>query len=134
MRNCIVTFLILILSAVGAVAQEQLVKDKFVGRILVIRNFYIEPLLRYDGSGHIKHHAQTGDWSIAQFKIEKRSLSKNGFTLKGKRIAIGYDEKKDSVSSYQLESLTIKVEDLPASALTEQKLDELAHQIFVVLR
>jgi TonB family protein len=115
-------------------AQKQLLKDKLVGRILVIRNFYTEPLLRYDSSGHIKHHAQTGEWTVAQFKIEKALITDNGFVLEGKHIAVGYNHKKDSIAFYELAPLTIKVEDLPPDTLTQQKLDELTHQIFVVLR
>ena len=131
-RNRFLCFLILILST-AAFAQEELL-NKLVGRILVIRNFYTEPLLRYDGSGHIKHRALSGDWTTAQFKIEKASLTNNGFALDGKRVAIGYNEKKDDITFYQLEPLSIKVEDLPPDKLTQQKPDELTHQIFVVLR
>jgi TonB family protein len=133
MRKRFLCPLMLILSTTS-LAQEQLLKDKFVGHILVIRNFYIEPLLRYDASGHIKHSAQSGEWTVAQFKIEKVSLNANSFALQGRRIAVGYDQKKDSVTFYQLDPLTIKVEDLPPDTLTQQKLDELTHQIFVVLR
>jgi len=131
-RNRILCCFILILSS-AAFAQEDLL-NKLVGRILVIRNFYTEPLLRYDSSGHIKHHAQTGEWTVAQFKIEKASLTDNGFVLEGKRIAVGYNHKEGSVAFYALDPLAIKVEDLPSDTLTQQKLDELTRQIFVVLR
>ena len=131
-RNRVLCLFILILST-AACAQEELL-NKLVGRILVIRNFYTEPLLRYDASGHIKHRALSGDWTTAQFKIEKASLNDKGFVLTGKRVAVGYNERKDDITFYQLEPLTIKVEDLPPDTLTQQKLDELIHQIFVVLK
>src|SRR3954468_7470838 len=117
-----------------AQSQDQLLKAKFVGKILVIRNFYVNQTLRYDASGQIKGHPDKGEWTIAQFNIEKVRLGSDGFELDGKRVAIGWNTKKESVAFFNIQPLTIKVEDLPSTTLTASKLDELAHQIFVVLR
>jgi TonB family protein len=127
---------ILTIGTFPALAQspEQLLNDKFVGKMLVIRNFYLEPVLRYDASGQIKGHLNKGTWTIAQFKIEKARLGSEGFELDGRRVAIGWDSKTQSVAFFNIQPLTIKVEDLPSNALTESKLDALANQIFVVLR
>ncbi len=113
---------------------EQLLKDKFLGKLLVIRNFYLDPLLRYDASGQIKHHAIKGDWTLAQFKIDKVRLHSDGFELQGERVAIGWDNKKQSVAFFHIQPLLMKIEELPSTPLTESKVDELANQIFVVLR
>lgn len=135
-KRLLLTAFILSVAAVPALAQnpEQLLKDKFLGKMLVIRNFYLDPLLRYDASGRIKHRAIKGDWTLAQFKIDQVRLHNDGFELNGKRIAIGWDNKKESVAFFNIEPLTIKVEDVPSTALTESKLDGLANQLFVVLR
>ena len=125
--------LIVIIGTVPALAQEQLLKDRFLGKMLVIRNFYIEPQLRYDSSGNIKGPAKTGEWTIAQFKIEKVLQRNDGFELQGKRIAIGWDKKTDSVAFFEIGPLLLKVEDLSA-AMTADKINQLANQIFVVLR
>jgi|tagenome__1003787_1003787.scaffolds.fasta_scaffold20975202_2 TonB family protein len=127
---------ILTIGTFPALAQspEQLLKAKFVGKILVIRNFYVNQTLRYDAFGQIKGHPDKGEWTIAQFNIEKVRLGSDGFELDGKRVAIGWNTKKESVAFFNIQPLTIKVEDLPSTTLTASKLDELAHQIFVVLR
>ncbi|MFL6439887.1 MAG: energy transducer TonB [Terriglobales bacterium] len=135
-KRLLFTAFILTIGTFPALAQspDQLLKNKFVGKMLVIRNFYLDPVLHYDASGHIKGHPDKDEWTIAQFKIENVRLGSHGFELSGKRVAIGWDTKKDSVAFFNIQALTVKVEDLPSSALTESKLDELAHQIFVVLR
>src|SRR5581483_9607105 len=134
-RTLLSTF-ILIIAAFPALGQnpEQLLKDKFLGKLLVIRNFYLDPLLRYDASGQIKHRAIKGDWTLAQFKIDKVRLHSDGFELDGERVAIGWDNKKQSVAFFHIQPLLMKIEDLPPTTLTESKLDELANQMFVVLR
>jgi len=135
MRNRLMRLSIIVFFGIaGALAQDQLLKDKLVGKTFVICNFYSEPLLRYDASGNIRHHAQTGDWTTAYFKIEKESVSSSGLELKGRRLALGYDKKKDGLVFFSLEPLSIKVEDLLAGSLNEQKIDELAHQLFVDLK
>jgi TonB family protein len=135
-KRLVLTALLLTFSTFPALAQspEQLLKDKFLGKMLVIRNFYLDPLLRYDSSGQIKGHPNQGAWTIAQFRIDKVRLHNDGFELEGERVAIGWDNKNQSVAFFHVQPLTIKVEDLPSTALTDSKLDQLAKQIFVVLR
>ena len=110
-----------------------MLKDRFVGRRFEIRNFYSGSHLRYDGSGHIKHSAEKGDWTIAQFRVERVKARAADFELSGSRIAVVYDERKDRVNFSTLDALDIKV-DLPAAAITESKLDELTNEIFVDLK
>ncbi len=135
-KRLLLAAFLLTFAASPALAQnpEQLLKDKFLGKMLVIRNFYLDNQLRYDASGLVKGHPEMGAWTIAQFKIDKVRLHNDGFELQGERIAIGWDTKKQSVAFFNLKPLSIKVEDLPSAALTSSKIDQLAQQIFVVLR
>ena len=135
-KRLLLTAFILTFVTFHATAQnpEQLLKDKFLGKLLVIRNFYLDPMLRYDASGQIIGHPNQGPWTIAQFKIDKVRLHNDGFELEGERVAIGWDNKKQSVAFFHIQPLTMKIEHLPSTALSESKLDQLANQIFVVLR
>ncbi|HVH86262.1 MAG TPA: hypothetical protein VM912_06025, partial [Terriglobales bacterium] len=134
MKSLLVAALTLVAGIVPAAAQEQLLKDTFLGKLLVIRNFYLDPQLHYDGSGYLKGAAQSGEWTIAQFKIKKVLLRSQGFELQGQRVAIGWDKKTNTVGFFDIQPLSVKVEDLPSAALTADKINQLANQIFVVLR
>lgn len=114
-------------------AQEQLLKDKFLGKMFVIRHFYQDSSLHYDNSGHLRDTGKMGSWTTAQFLVEKEELKNKSFELSGERTALGYDYKKDHISLFKLEDLRMEV-DLPSAAMTQSALDELANQIFIDLK
>ena len=133
MRSAFFAVFVFLLLSTHGLAQEQLLKDRFLGKMFVIRNFYSESRLHYDESGHIEHSVPKGDWRSAQFRVEKVKASAAEFELSGSRLALVYDQKKDKETFVNLGGMEIKV-DLPAAAITESKLEELIREIFVSLK
>lgn len=132
-RRAFFAIVSLFLLSIPGFAQEQLLKDRFLGKMFVIRNFYSESRLHYDSLGHIQQSAKPSDWTTAQFRVEKVKVRATEFELSGSRLALVYDEKKDAVVFSKLGGVELKV-DLPAAAITESKLEELIREIFVSLK
>lgn len=113
--------------------QEQLLKDRFVGKTFVIRHFYSDLVLDYDPFGRILQTPRIGTWTVAQFRVEKVKIRPSDFELRGSRMALIYDQKKDVVVFSKLSDQEIKVK-APPAAITESTLNDLTGEIFVSLK
>jgi TonB family protein len=124
---------LLALVSVHAVAQEQLLRDAFVGKAFYLRNFYSDDSLRYDESGQPKHSSPHGHWTTSQFAIDKAECKDDHFDLIGRRVALAFDRKEDKVTFYNLGRLQVRV-DRDKGSITPEVIDQLKQAMFVDLK
>lgn len=123
----------LLISITAAQTAEQLLNNKFAGKLLILRNFYSAESLHYNQSGVLENHSDSGSWTLAHFQIQKVRLTKSDFELQGKRIALGWDQRADKVAFFALGPLKIDVK-IPEALITEEKITALDKVIFVNLK
>ncbi|HTD22112.1 MAG TPA: energy transducer TonB [Terriglobales bacterium] len=77
-------------------------QERFLKKVLLIRNFYGGDHLTFDSQGALVKGDKTvgykGCWCAAQFQIEKVEVKKDKLILRGPRIVGEYDNKKKEFS------------------------------------
>jgi TonB family protein len=86
-------------------------RSKYEQKILVLRNFYQDGRLEYDGTGSIKGTAHPGSWTTARVGINKVKFDANRLVIDGDRIANVFDTKTSKFTSVRTsESVRIQVD------------------------
>ena len=110
---------------------EQNMKQKYEGKVLVLRGFYTGRHLRYDPNGKPLKRAQEGAWSVdGGVQIERVKLAEKTLEILGKRVYARYlDELKDF--EYVSSEREVKIEAELSTTFPEVAATELVQRIFL---
>ena len=68
---------------------EQHLRDQYVGKTLILRNFYSGKKLVYDSAGQLARDAKHGDWTIdGAVQLDKVRISADSLTIECKRLRL----------------------------------------------
>src|SRR5438552_2052377 len=111
--------------------QEKRLKDTFAGKILTIRNFYVDDKLVYSPAAKVIVGGTPGDWTLANLEVEKIHLRSDQLTLEGHRVRVVYDKDSDDLFRNS-QSGKVKVEiQLDAGHATDADLIDLLGEVFL---
>src|SRR5205823_4932973 len=63
--------------------QEKRLKEVFAGKILTIRDFYVDDELVYSPAAKVVVGGTSGDWTLAHLNVEKIRLHPDRLTFEG---------------------------------------------------
>ena len=111
--------------------QEKRLKEVFAGKILTIRDFYVDNELVYSPAAKVIVGGRSGDWTLAHLNVEKIRLHPDRLTFEGHRVRVLYDKDADDVFRDQ-QSGKIKIEiQLDPSHSTDADLMDLLSHVFL---
>src|SRR5438067_11946591 len=108
--------------------QEKRLKDTFAGKILTIRNFYVDDKLVYSPAAKVIVGGKSGDWTLAHLNVEKIRLHPERLTFEGHRVRVFYDKDADDVfRNQQSDKMKIEIQLDPSHSTDADLMDLLSH-------
>jgi TonB family protein len=120
---------------------EQHLRDQYLGKTLLLRNFYGGNSLRYDGTGQLPKAATPGDWTVDGFvQVDDVEVSSRHLTIRAKRVHLGWfpevgfspveDAKDKDKADKQEDARSLRIE-VDLGLATSEAADSALSQIFL---
>jgi hypothetical protein len=106
------------------------VRADYLKKAFLLRGFYQEPLLQYDSSGHLKHHASSGSWTTSYAFVEAVDIQDARLTLKAHRAVQIFDDHKHQFQLTRTDIKLLLTVEVP-SPLEERGIREALGHIFI---
>ena len=112
---------------------EQKLRNDYVGKTYVLRNFYSGKKLIYDSAGRLSGSAVSGDWTTdGVLRVDKVSVSRDVVTIHAKRLRLMAKE-GFRLSRSETSSLRIEMQ-LDSQGSVADKADAVLAQVFLTQR
>jgi TonB family protein len=85
-------------------------QERFLKKVLVIRNFYGGDHLVFDAQGKLVQGAEEDCWCAAQIQVKKLELKNGTLILRGPRVVGSYDPKEKKFTDLLRQSSDIEIE------------------------
>ena len=110
---------------------ERNLNATFQGRILILRNFYRGPRLRFDQSGDLRKGGPLGSWTVAgKVEVEKIRVKNQLLRIEGKRVLLVYDQDRKRFRNVRGNPVVIEME-LPQDPRTAEALNPVLKKVFL---
>ncbi len=110
-------------------AEKQL-RSQFLGKTVIVRNFYEGNSLRFSSEGTLLNNSQSGPWTLyGQIEVTEIELHTGTLELSGTRLFVYFDKKTKQFKGAPLtEAVQVSVEMVPGTDIT--KLEQALSKIF----
>ena len=129
-RFLLVTFIALTQFAIGQ-SFEQSLRAAYEEKIVLIRGFYQDIVLRYDSSGEVRSAVQPGSWTTSYLKIRSIEIKPGRLEILADRVLRIYDKKRHEMKYGETKTTTNITLDVNHSSNNEESIRKALARVFI---